>query len=421
MDDVTITRRVVHLGGYDPMTADAFHRRFWRELSRFERCWGVTATTSDFSQTASSAVWTVTVSGPGWRVVSHHELVRWDDIIMGHRSADALTRWRRGLAAFADFIWHGALVGYITQAWRYAAFFLYPYAALALLLAAGGAAGWGLSWLGMPWPLAAASGAALGFGAMLHAIGRSHVGHLLDDWIFARELVRGVPAPLAQRLADAGRRLAEMPQGVDCLVVGHSLGAVLAVSLLDEALKQPPRRERIGFLAVGSSILKIALHGRAAGLRARLGRLAARRRVDWAEYQAINDVMNFYRRDPIKVLGLSGESPIVRQVRFRRMLAPAFYARIKRNFFRLHCQFVSGNDRRAPYDYLMSVCGPFRLIELARSPDGAERWLDAQGAVTEAGRAALLPAMTAEGAPADRPAEAASNVLPLLSRRQRHA
>src|SRR5215203_7431133 len=30
------------------------------------------------------------------------------------------------------------------------------------------------------------------------------------------------------------------------------------------------------------------------------------------------------------------------------MLKPAFYRRMKRNLFRVHCQFVSANDRRAP-------------------------------------------------------------------------
>src|SRR5215217_3152723 len=40
------------------------------------------------------------------------------------------------------------------------------------------------------------------------------------------------------------------------------------------------------------------------------------------------------------------------------MLKPAFYRRMKRNLFRVHCQFVSANDRRAAYDYFMLLCGP---------------------------------------------------------------
>ena len=61
---------------------------------------------------------------------------------------------------------------------------------------------------------------------------------------------------------------------------------------------------------------------------------------------------------------------MIRQVRVKAMLEPAFYRRIKRNLFRVHCQFVSANDRRAAYDYFMLLCGPLSAETQARSRDG---------------------------------------------------
>jgi hypothetical protein len=49
--------------------------------------------------------------------------------------------------------------------------------------------------------------------------------------------------------------------------------------------------------------------------------------------------------------------------------APA-YRRIRRNFFRLHNQFVSGNTKRASYDYFMLACGPLPVHYQIALPDG---------------------------------------------------
>ena len=53
------------------------------------------------------------------------------------------------------------------------------------------------------------------------------------------------------------------------------------------------------------------------------------------------------------------------------MLDHDMYRRIRLNFFRLHCQFVSGNDRRTSYDYFMLICGPVSAKSQTLAPDGA--------------------------------------------------
>lgn len=47
------------------------------------------------------------------------------------------------------------------------------------------------------------------------------------------------------------------------------------------------------------------------------------------------------------------------------------YRRIRLNFYRLHCQFVSGNDKRASYDYFMLVCGSVSAKSQTLAADGA--------------------------------------------------
>src|SRR3954465_12292445 len=93
--------------------------------------------------------------------------------------------------------------------------------------------------------------------------------------------------------------------------------------------------------------------------------------------------MNFYKVDPVAGMGVAGKSPGLRQVRIKAVLDPAAYRVIKRNFFRVHCQFVSANDRRAASDYFMLVCGPFAAQAQARSRAGAASWIDSSGRVTD--------------------------------------
>jgi hypothetical protein len=400
MKQIFTQRHVVHLGGYDPMTPEAYLARFKRELERFARCWSVQARMSDVVFDETTARWKVEVEGPGWASASSHELIRWDDLISEHRSRGAFQRWWRGMASFVDFTVGGALWRYLVVAWRYAAFFLYPYLTLiaAFLLAmelvqrvalAAGAHGL----------VAALLGAATGAAFAHRLVWKTHLGHLLDDWIFASELVRGMDTELVRRLQQGAERAAAAPGGGEVLVVGHSLGAVLAADLIERALQRAPDRSFV-FLALGSSILKIALHAGAAGLRRTLAAINSSGRVTWIEYQSLTDVMNFYRSDPVAVLGLPGPPVTARQVRFSRMLEPAYYARIKRNFFRLHCQFISGNDRRAPFDYLMTLCGPFATGSLAAAPEGPMHWIGDDGRLTASARSAIAAGDAPPAAPA---------------------
>jgi len=158
---------------------------------------------------------------------------------------------------------------------------------------------------------------------------------------------------------------------------------------LDRALTLEPAlgnfRTRVALVSVGSSILKIALHRGAKRLRAALNRVASAPGLFWAEYQALTDPMNFYKTNPMAALGATAaDRPIIRIVHFRQMLDPVAYQRIRRNFYRVHNQFISGNDRRASYDYYMLLCGPLSIEQQVRLPAGVTSAIGEDGAVLEA-------------------------------------
>ena len=383
-------RWVFHVPGYDPATPAAVKQRFARELRRFEQTWSVQASVSDSGADDS---WRIDASGPNWKVETQYRLVVWDDVIGAARRKPMWSRIPQGLLAFCDFMVR-ALPQYLRANWRYAGFFLYPLVMFSVLAALAVSSGilaantTGSSFLGIA--------LAIGFFALLWQWpGRRLYLHLLfDDWIFSRGYVRNGDPAVEAKLDRVARDLIEATRAAsadEVVVIGHSLGAVLAIELLDRALKLEPalgrKGARIALISVGSSILKIGLHSAAAPFRAAAERVASAPGIFWGDYQAIADVMNFYKRDPLTAMGLpTRDVPLVRMVRIRHMLDPAIYQRIRYRPLRMHLQFVSGNNLRNTYDYFMLVCGPLSAERQARG-DGALSAIGADGALVDSASA----------------------------------
>jgi hypothetical protein len=156
--------------------------------------------------------------------------------------------------------------------------------------------------------------------------------------------------------------------GGEVIVAAHSLGAWFAVMALGGALPRlTPGVAPPGLYLAGSSLLKIALHPSASRLRTATA-VIAQSEVPWLDAQSLTDALNFYHTDPAAVLGLAAKRPPVLQfVRFRTLLTPQTYRRIKRDWLRVHRQFVLAAERRASYSWHMTLAGPFRFAEIIGS------------------------------------------------------
>ena len=179
-----------------------------------------------------------------------------------------------GLVAFADFLWNGAFLGYLRSNWRYAGFFLYPYvllAAMAIVALVGGIAGQQPEQLGVRRGCASRRT----FRGSATMAGKTSVRPAPRRYIHGQDAVLG---PRLDRVAERLCEAARDNEADEVLVLGHSLGAVLAIDLLDRALRLEPRLGQNGsavaFISVGSSIPKIGLHRGAARFRASVERVA---------------------------------------------------------------------------------------------------------------------------------------------------
>lgn len=387
---VVAKRLVFHLGGYDPITPHATqHRRFARELGRFEVTWSVKASIDQLHESRDEISWRVITSSRDWRVETDYHLICWDDVIEGFSRQPVWRRLLLGVVAFFDFVLAGGLWGYLRSSWYYAVFFLYPFMMFGALIAAVYFVGVSALHKSGSIALGVAAG-SLAFAAFIFGPWRwLHLDTLFDDWIFARDYIRNGNSTLEQKLNRIAQQIivaARSSAADEILIVGHSLGAVLAIDLLDRALKRDPAIGAYGspvtLLSIGSSVLKIGLHRGARSFRAAVARVAEAPGIFWGDYQSRIDIMNFYNINPMAEMSLPAErGPIVRLVEFGAMLEHAVYRRIRLRFYRLHCQFISGNDKRAGYDYFMLVCGPISAKDQTLALDGVLSMIGEDGAL----------------------------------------
>jgi hypothetical protein len=402
----------VQMTGYEPVGPDHQHRRFIREMARFQKAWNVQGKVSPprLSDDGAVANWTVETWGPNWRVGTDFHWFRWDDFVVADTAESDWRRFPLGIAALMEFILTGTVVRYFVVAWRYGGFFLYPLVfILGMMWLAISATRFAVIHLGLPHYMLLAPLLWLAIFMLLRWIfGRMvQIRYALDDWYFARDLIHRARPLLEARLDLLARALVRIVRETDAdeiVVDGHSLGAPLSIVVLDRALQLDPQLGRgkvLHLVSSGSSLLKVALHPAAAWLREAVNRVANAPAVYWVEYQALVDVINVYKVDPVVALGLPATGkPIVKIIRIRMMVEEHTYRRFHLNFLRIHRQAVMGNERRYFYDYYMLCCGPIALTERVEYPDRAVAAFAADGGLNEAALSgADLPVRATEPRP----------------------
>lgn len=389
-------RRVYLLTGYEPLGAAAHHHRFDREIRRFEKTWSVTAAVLPMVQDTKRPVasWQVAVSGPDWRTDTDVRLLCWDDVIA---EDVAQPIWRRlmlyGRAA-ADILVTGTFWRYIKTYWRYSLFAGYPALLLAAfsLVAIMGASLW--SWLRLPFPLIVEPviAVAVFMGLMAYPGRRFHIDYMLNDWIFARDMIRKARPSISARADAFAREIADGMAAGDVdevVIVAHSLGAAWMIESLARALRLNPDLARqgipLGLAGVGSSTLKIALHPAAGWLRASVKDVADVEDITWAEFDSHVDFISFYKRNTVETLGLSTKTkPIGQRIRLSRMLSAETWGRFRGNLLRVHRQYVMGNEQRYRYDFHMICCGPFSFSAIVHDGEQLPGALGPDGSLAQA-------------------------------------
>jgi hypothetical protein len=381
-------RKVFYIPGYDPI-----HPRRYRELYRKEGAAQAAICGYEISlspKTAAQAFgWHALAQIEGQRVEADFEVLIWSDLVRESMGQSILATYGQLLRSAWVYIGSGALFRLIrlrkgpTITAIYPVFALLAQLAFALLLGAlsGELALAALAGSALGWAVALALGIgvfALTLERFRAADGRLFVYYLMHNYAYSAGLWGAYPPELEQRLASFGQRVASALDGPwdEVLVVGHSSGAHLAVSILaDLARKGAVRADgpQLGLLSLGQVVPMISFLPRAQRLRADLHDLSASDALAWVDVSAPGDGCSFALCDPVSVSGVAPQGkrwPLVISAAFSQTLSPALWKKLRWRFFRLHFQYLCAFDRPNDYDYFKITAGPRSLRDryAARKP-----------------------------------------------------
>ncbi len=382
-------RKVFYIPGYDPI-----HPRRYRELYRRES--KAQAEISGYEidlsakTTGGAYGWHVEAEIEGAPVVSDVDVLVWSDIVRDSMSNTILATYGQLFRTAWEYIATGALWRLMRLRKGPVIAALYPVGALfvqlllAVLLAWGIAAmfGWalpGLAWAG--WAVGALCGWAL-LEWFRKKDGKFYVYYLMHDYAYSARFRGANPPELEERMTAFAASIAEaMQDDVDeVLVVGHSSGAHLAVSILSDLIRQggvTASGPKLAFLSLGQVVPMVSFLREANRLRADLQYLSESDALTWVDVSAPGDGCSFALCDPVSVSGVARAGkrwPLVFSAQFTKSLSPALWKTLRWRFFRLHFQYLCAFDRPLDYDYFQITAGPETLERrYADRPPSASR------------------------------------------------
>lgn len=394
-------RHVFYLPGYDPIPPRRYRELYRREGTAQARIAGYDLTIGprekgmgDTKDPRGRFGWTAQMIQDGQTSRAEIEVMVWADLVQSSMNGSIPATYLQLLRTSWAYIASGALWRLMRLRRGPVIAALYPIVMLlmqlALSLAAGVLAGRALmAGLGHPGPgvkdTAILGAAVLGGMAVTAAglwfwrrmDGRLFAYYLMHDYAFTAAYGGAYPPALDARIRDFAHRIvASVGQsggdqasvdhdGVDeVLLVGHSSGAYLGVSVLAEAMAQLPATARVSFLTLGHVVPMASFLPGAARLRADLRSVAGDGRVTWVDVSAPGDPCCFGLCDPVAVSRAEPavrSGPLVLSAAFRRTLTPARFNAMKWRWFRLHFQYLCAFDCPQNYDYFAITAGPLTL------------------------------------------------------------
>lgn len=387
MSQTVRKRRVFYIPGYDPI-----HPRRYRELYRSEGT--AQAAISGYAlalapkRAGGPYGWHVRATQDGQAVEADLEVLIWADIVRDSMAASIPATYLQLMRTAWAYIGSGALFRLMRLRKGPVIAALYPIVALIVQALAGLGAGaalaalilWPLPDFRFDWGLGLALCAAVTW-AVLRWFrkhdGRFYAYYLMHDYAFTARWGGANPPALEARMAAFGDTIAQAltEDWDEVLIVGHSSGAHLAISVLADQIRAgrvPAAGPRLGFLSLGHVVPMVSFLPEAKRLRGDLAYLCARTELTWVDVTAPGDGCAFALCDPVKVSGVGPDDqhqPLILSAAFTKTLSPARWKQLRWRFFRLHFQYLCAFDRPGAYDYFRITAGPLTLAErFAKTP-----------------------------------------------------
>ena len=370
-----------YIPGYDP-----FPPRRYRELYRTEAAAQAEISGFDIALTpgprGENFGWRIEADIEGHRVETNIEVLLWSDLVQSSMSNSIPATYAQLVRTAWTYISTGALWRLMRLRKGPVIAALYPIGMLLVQLVLALALGWAVGWLiglvAKGQTLALVGALSWGAAAVVAFLvlrwfrardGKFFAYYLMHDYAHSAQLRGRYPGDLQQRIGKFKDRISQALRGdVDeVLVVGHSSGAHLGVSVLADLIRSeqvPAKGPALGFLSLGQVVPMLSFLPDAYDLRNDLQFLSTRDEIAWVDVTAPGDGCSFALCDPVAVSGVAPADkkwPLVFSAAFTQTLSPERWKELRWRFFRLHFQYLCAFDRPGDYDYFRVTAGPMTL------------------------------------------------------------
>lgn len=382
-------RHVLYIPGFDPVPPRAYRERYRREAALQAKISGYVIENGIAIKDARFG-WHVDAHVEGADVSVDLEVLYWADIVRKGMSAGIAGTYAQLARTAWIYIGSGALLRLMRLRKGPVIAALYPVVVLlgqallagalwygiwrALLFAVGAALPPGV-WVALLVPGAIAAWLLLRWCAR-----RDHflAWYLMKDYAFSARRRGAYPAEQEARMQEFTDRIeAVLQSDVDeVLVVGHSSGAYIAVSVLADLIRAgrvPLGGPVLSLLTLGHVVPMVSFLPDATRLRADLAFMATQD-VAWVDVTAPGDGCAFALCDPVSVSGVAPDGkigPLVISAAFTQTLGAQRQAALKWKLFELHFQYLNAFDNLPDtpdaYDYFRVTAGPLTLGDRFRS------------------------------------------------------
>ncbi|MEM6373451.1 MAG: hypothetical protein AAF727_11820 [Pseudomonadota bacterium] len=369
-------RRVFYVPGYDPI-----HPRRYRELYRKEGAAQAAISGYDIALQPGAGEdhygWQVDAVIDDTRVHADINVLVWSDIVRDSMASTIPATYAQLVQTAWTYIASGALSRLMRLRKGPIIAALYPVGMLLGQLMLALLAWWALfRFGGLFGSVGAWLGLVLGLGAFVALLrwfkakdGKLFAYYLMHDYAYSAATNGANPPELETRMATFRASIAAaLHEDVDeVLVVGHSSGAHLAVSILADLIRAGEMRANgpaLSFLSLGQVVPMVSFLPDAYRLRADLQYLSTRDALTWVDVTAPGDGCAFALCDPVSVSGVAPAGkrwPLVFSAQFTKSLSPKRWSELRWRFFRLHFQYLCAFDRPLDYDYFQITAGPRTL------------------------------------------------------------
>lgn len=194
--------------------------------------------------------------------------------------------------------------------------------------------------------------------------------YLMQDFAYTAARRGAYPDEIEARLHEFRYRIeAALREDIDeVLIVGHSSGAQMAVSIVADILRLKRFQgtgPALSLLTLGQVIPMVSFLPDARRIRRDLRLLSTAEEITWIDVSAPGDGCSFALADPVSVSGVAPKRgqqwPLILSAAFSQTLKPETYKALKRRYFRLHFQYLCAFDNPDAYDYFRITAGPLTL------------------------------------------------------------